>query len=638
MAYVLCYTKCGEGVYPDYNYPGHVAYNCDVEHAMYLAVSQDGKKFNPLRNNTGILFPKASFKEDNLRGVTKTLIDPWICRTPEGGFLISAIRRNQNAPDSESIGSMILYYSKDLVFYQEVGFCRLAMSEIRHPRISYEKENECYYIEWEVEGTVWCGYISDFGTSKEKKIAFEAENMLYNVQKTEQKLYAAEDIAIPECILGNIIEITDSEMRTLCNYLGEVRNIGVAPVEFNWPYGKSLEKEKLPKAICLYNDGSFHEKKVEWDEKALKKVDVFSAGEYSIPGKIQQKSWPFPMKLNFGKEEIWDYDGMSDPCITEYRGRFYLTSSCSNRILLRAANTIEETFSSEPIVIYEVPNEKNNSVTNTWASELHEIDGRLYLFTSLCPNGDWTKVKSCVLRCRKNPENPDDWEKPKLCVKKDGTILTENGISLDMTYFRDGDVDYVMWSDRKVWYDAEILKAGTADIYIAVIDPSAPWCLISEPHCVVRPMYGWDRYETEVDEGPYLLRRGNDLFVTISGSSTAMGDLYDVGLLHAKSGTDLLDAENWEWLPYPLLTKESIPGQYGPGHNNFVKDPDTGDDLMVYHAVMHDENGKTLHRQPGIRRVHWAKTGLPYLEMTSERDLLPEFEKIEMRLVITKGE
>ena len=69
---------------------------------------------------------------------------------------------------------------------------------------------------------------------------------------------------------------------------------------------------------------------------------------------------------------------------------------------------------------------------------------------------------------------------------------------------------------------------------------------------------GWDRYETPVDEGPYLLRRGDDLFVTISGSSTSMGDLYDVGLLHAKSGADLLKEENWTWLSYPLLTKENI--------------------------------------------------------------------------------
>ena len=45
MAYLLAYTKKGEGCYPDFNYPGHVGYNCDWEQAMHLALSEDGKNF-----------------------------------------------------------------------------------------------------------------------------------------------------------------------------------------------------------------------------------------------------------------------------------------------------------------------------------------------------------------------------------------------------------------------------------------------------------------------------------------------------------------------------------------------------------------------------------------------------------------
>lgn len=109
-----------------------------------------------------------------------------------------------------------------------------------------------------------------------------------------------------------------------------------------------------------------------------------------------------------------------------------------------------------------------------------------------------------------DPAGPNSWEAPRKCVKIDGSDLTEGGISLDMTWFRDNGRDYVMWSDRKIHYgaDDEHFEAGTADVYIATIDPKKPWQLTSEPHCVVRPMYGWDRYETPVDEGPYLLRHG----------------------------------------------------------------------------------------------------------------------------------
>ena len=128
-----------------------------------------------------------------------------------------------------------------------------------------------------------------------------------------------------------------------------------------------------------------------------------------------------------------------------------------------------------------------------------------------------------------------------------------------MTHFRDHGTDYVMWSDRKIRYGTDPLVIEPADIYIATIDPATPWQLTSDPVCVLRPVLGWDRCETEVEEGPYLLRRGDDLFVTVSGSSTGMADLYAVGLLRAKSGSNLLNPASWDWWPYPLLTKESVP-------------------------------------------------------------------------------
>ena len=113
MSYILAYTKRGEGCYDDTNYPGLIAYNCDWEHAMHLAVSKDGKAFTALRNNTGILFPKCTFTEGKPEGTTKTLLSPWIFRMADGSFGVSAVRRNQNAPDPLSVGCMMLFTSKD---------------------------------------------------------------------------------------------------------------------------------------------------------------------------------------------------------------------------------------------------------------------------------------------------------------------------------------------------------------------------------------------------------------------------------------------------------------------------------------------------------------------------------------------
>ena len=628
MAYLLAYTKKGEGCYPDFNYPGHVGYNCDWEQAMHLALSEDGKNFIPLRNNTGILFAKASFEEDEFVGVTKTLVDPWICCGKDGIFYVLAVRRNQNAPDSKNIGCMMVFTSTDLVNYSEPVFVKLSEEEISRPRCSYNKENETYYVEWETASGSFFARTNDL-----KKI-----EKCEACAKTRFELQYKDDFGIEGCVPGNVIEITEAEKQVLCDYFADIHYVKTNPVHESWPLGKSLEPfgDCAPKATCVYSDGSTHEKKVAWDKEALNKVDVSKPGTWKIPGTVLQKRWKFPLPLRFLPDELVEFNGMSDPCVTEYHGKYYLSSSGTHNIQLRIADTIEGTFDAEPTVIYRIPLENGLHFVGTWAAELHEIDGVLYLFTSLCENGQWIHVKSVILRCNGDPADPNSWEAPRKCVKIDGSDLTEGGISLDMTWFRDNGRDYVMWSDRKIHYGADDkhFEAGTADVYIATIDPKKPWQLTSDPHCVVRPMYGWDRYETPVDEGPYLLRRGDDLFVTISGSSTSMGDLYDVGLLHAKSGADLLQEENWTWLSYPLLTKESVPGEYGPGHNNFVKDPDTGDDLMIYHAIPHDENDKTLFRQPGIRRVHWAKNGLPYLGMTPERDLPEGSENVVMELVV----
>lgn len=627
MAFILCYTKPGIGTYPDHNYPGHVALNCDWEHAMHLAISEDGKHFKPLRNNTGVLFPKGTFDEGPAQGTTKTLIDPWLFRAADGGFRVCAVRRNQNAPDPLSTGCAMLFASKDLARYEENGFLKLAEGEIRHPRCRYDAGKDAYRIQWMTDEGAFCGVTADF-----RSIAEVAPCAPY--------LEEAPDYGIEGCVPGNVLGISDEEARVARMYLDEIANVGVAPIACRVPVGASPDGIALPKAVCLYSDGSTHEKPVDWDRDALKTALAAGAGRYAIPGRVRRKRWPFPIPLNWGGHkgpDIGDPNmgaGMSDPCVTLYRGKYYLSSSGRETILLRCADTIEGTFAAEPVVVHTIPLKPGEKHTGTWAAELHEIDGVLYMFTGVCPGGEWTRVQSHVLRCNGDPMDPASWEAPRLCVKPNGKPLTEGGISLDMTWFRDGGRDYVMWSDRKIRYGTDPLEIEPADIYICTVDPKAPWQATSEPRCVVRPMYGWDRYETEVDEGPYLLRHGDDLFVTISGSSTGMGDLYDLGLLRAKTGTDLLDAANWDWLPYPLLTKESVPGEYGPGHNNFVVDPETGDDLMVYHAIPHDANDRTLHRRPAIRRVHWAATGLPYLEMTPERDLAPEYEQVTMALTV----
>ncbi|MDE7327984.1 MAG: family 43 glycosylhydrolase [Lachnospiraceae bacterium] len=615
MVSALVYTRKGEKYYysgNDGNYPGLRAENCDVFDALHLALSRDGKNFVPMRNNTGILFAKADFLSGVPGGITRTLIDPWVFRHPDGSFGLCAVRRGQNCPDPTSTGCMVLFRSDNLVTYQEVRLLKLADQEIRHPKCRFQEDRNMYCIEWETKEGLYRGFTRHFLD-------------LSDITPLDAPSFeSVKDCGIVDAVLGNTIEISEEEAKIIEGYLGEISNIGVEPLYLEVETGATIDLANLPKAICRYNDGSSHKKAVRWDMDALSGIDTAKPGEYEIHGEIQQTDYPFPFLS----------DHISDPCICNYHGRYFLSASGQHSVTFRISDTLKGLPMAKPITVYSFP--ESDTHANIWAQEMHVINGVPYVFTTVGER-EWYTVRSHVLRCNGDPANKNDWEAPRPVCKPDGTELEPDGISLDMTYFCVGGVHYVMWSNRKFPKRTKTeIVADSADIYIATIDPAQPWQLTTNPVCILRPMYGWDRYETPVDEGPYLLRHGNDLFVTISGSSTGLADLYCIGLLHAKQDANLLSPESWEWLPYPILTKESIPGEYGPGHNCFIRDQESGDDLLVYHAVPHAKDGKTLGRHMGIRRVHWAANGYPYLEMTKERDLNPAYKNVTLKISVRR--
>ena len=625
MAYLLSYMKKGEGIYPPELYPMQKAqpgYLCDLDHSMHLAVSEDGRHFIPLKNNTGILFPECDLTDGVIKGTTKTLIDPFLLRGADG-FYVLGVRRNQNAPDLASTGCAAVYYSEDLVEYSFLGFLKLSEGEIRRPAAAYDVNAGVYCVEWETEDGRTFRAVS--GKLKE----------VFRPEEADRTIKLAEAYDVPGAIPGSVIEISDEECRRLKSWFLPPENTSVRVEDLDY----LPDFDDMPEAECVYSDGSVHFKPVDWNLDDYNAVDPAVPGTYKVRGSIRMRHWPFPIELSPGPgaaQGVPGVDGgvsghMSDPCVIEHKGRYYLSSSGGNDIIIRAADRLEDVFAAPAKIVYTVKGENGGRV-GTWAAEIHVINDVPYIFTGICP-GEWTTVQAAVLRCNGDIEDPDAWEAPVFCVKPNGKILTEGGISLDMTEFEVNGVHYVMWSDRKIHDVDGTLYPAPADVYIAIIDPDKPWQLLSEPQCVLRPVYGWDRCQTEVEEGPYLLRRGDDLFICVSGSSTGMADLYTLGFLRAKAGDDLMDPAVWKWYPWPFMTKESVPGMYGPGHNSFIKDPETGDDLIVFHAVPH-KDGVPLGRHVAVRRVHWNINGLPDLEMTEERDLKDVFRDVECRVII----
>ena len=115
-----------------------------------------------------------------------------------------------------------------------------------------------------------------------------------------------------------------------------------------------------------------------------------------------------------------------------------------------------------------------------------------------------------------------------------------------------------------------------------------------------------------------MIEKGR-VFVAFSASAT--GPEYCIGLLYADEKAELLDINNWTKSDEPILKSEDLPGEYGPGHNSFVKD-ENGEWLMVYHSrdekCFKGECGyadvDSLYdpcRSARIRKVKWDSEGFP---------------------------
>ena len=160
-------------------------------------------------------------------------------------------------------------------------------------------------------------------------------------------------------------------------------------------------------------------------------------------------------------------------------------------------------------------------------------------------------------------------------------------------------------------------------LYIATLDEKEPWKLTSDPVCIAKPEYGWENNHTFVVEGPYALEYNNQLMITYSGA--AVDATYTVGLLKPVMGSDLLDPNNWTKSNYPLMSSRSCEGEYGVGHNSYVKD----ENGLVWNFY-HGRKGVDGPRSSGARRVHFDVDGEPMLDFVEEKDLPESVRKVQV--------
>ena len=599
---LLCYTR----------QPGEDSiYSEKLAYSMHLALRREGEGFVPLNHNAGILYAKATQREDGTLHA-KSLKNPWLFQMADGAFGILAVRTEADgSEDEESRGKLLLFTSEDLVRYHEEELLDLNTGVQAEDAVCrYDADKGCYCLKWkDAQGGCFAYNLPEL--SGEAVKAAQPERL-------EDGAALAEMAVLPDCEeapegarLRNIISIGEETAERLrCKFLVPVNVANEVPERI---CAASPEDVKKVRANAKYSDGTCVEKRVDW---YTGEVDFAHPGTYRVTGRVHQNHYEFPV--------AWH---RADPCIGKWKGKYYFiaTNDYDNNhsLYIREADTIPELVTAQEICIL------NTSMyphlgNLLWAPEFHIIRDRLYIFHAGTPQ-EFEKEQCHVMALKKNgnPMKASDWEMPVRVVKKDGSYLYgEQGITLDMTEFEVSGRVYAAWSQRQF----HPVDQG-AWLYIAELDPEEPWKLISDPVLLSMPEYGWANNHTFVDEGPFALITDKKIFLTFS--SAAVDSTYVVGLLSADPDADLLNPENWVKENYPLMSSRSKEGEYGTGHNSYVTD----EDGLVWNAY-HGKPGVDGPRSSGLRRVHFGADGYPILEMTEEKDLAPELTEVSMEVVV----
>ena len=320
--------------------------------------------------------------------------------------------------------------------------------------------------------------------------------------------------------------------------------------------------------------------------------------------KKTKREFPFPLT-----------HGYADPVILPWKGKYYFLSTNDNTndvgLYVRVSDTIMGLFDPgfrEALILDK--DEEKGFIQTFWAPEFHIIGDTLYILLAIGGEVWGPQCYMMLLKEDGDIMNPADWETPVKVVRKDGSPLAPDGITLDMTYFCAGGKSCLAWSYRREIFSP--LDTGSM-IFIAKADDENPTQLKSDPVLLTRPLYGWENIQGTINnEGPYPLITDKYVYLSYSGGA-ANGYTYAVGMLRIPIGADYLDPKAWKKYNTPVLSYYSSNGVYGPGHNSFFTDYD-GTVYMMYHG---EENlVKSGERCSAMHRVHFDTDGEPIFDIT----------------------
>jgi len=255
-----------------------------------------------------------------------------------------------------------------------------------------------------------------------------------------------------------------------------------------------------------------------------------------------------------------------DPWVVAHDGSLLLVQSAggNRRIVVKRFRDLEHMDRNEETVIW-TPSGPTRHLRQVWAPELHDIDGRWYVYFT-AGDGRPGSHRSYALVS-------DDPLGPYVTL---GPVADPNHDvwAIDLTVFRHAGRLYALWSGWE----------GPGDVFpqnLYIAPMVNPWTISGERRCLSRPQHGWEMSVAPVNEGPEVVRHPESgrLFV-LYAADASWTQAYKMGLLEWTGG-DVADPASWQKLSRPWFT--------GGGHGCVVDTPAGA--RLVYHRKISGDPG-----------------------------------------------
>jgi len=290
-----------------------------------------------------------------------------------------------------------------------------------------------------------------------------------------------------------------------------------------------------------------------------------------------------------------------DPWVVRHDGWYYLVESANNGITVYRSRQLTDP-KQNGVVVWRAPASGWNRA-HVWAPELHLLDGRWYIYYAAGSAGPpFIHQRSGVLAgSAADPQAPYT-DRGLLYTGADVASGDSPLWAIDLTVFQLGSQLYAVWSG---WETDASTDRTPQHLYIARM--SDPTRISSNRVRISSPTESWERgTELDLQEGPELLRRGDDVFLIYSTRESWLRE-YRLGQLRLSGPTaDPLLPGSWTKSGPVFAGTESV---FGAGHASFTTSPDGSEDWIVYHSKTSDAPG--WNRVIRAQKFGWHADGSP---------------------------